>query len=188
MVYETFWAIQNYGFRSLEESICVCKYIVIRNFIKGYMEHPLNSLHTYFFIFLLSAVFFFKFNFFKKFFQELLSECQTVCIQIRTDILSVLIWVQTVCKGYQQMTNIATCKERVKYEGKTGILEPHGTGLFRANKADIIYSYFVPVCSIVKTITPRCCGRPDALLHEAECNSASGRPRYWGVIVWLYYK
>ena len=31
-----------------------------------------------------------------------LSECQTVWIQIRTDILSVLIWVQTVCKGYQQ--------------------------------------------------------------------------------------
>ena len=32
----------------------------------------------------------------------------------------------------------------------------------------IIYSYFMPVCSIVKTITPRCRERPDALLHEAE--------------------
>ena len=32
------------------------------------------------------------------------SECQTVCIQIRPDILSGLIWVQTVCKGYQQTT------------------------------------------------------------------------------------
>ena len=32
----------------------------------------------------------------------------------------------------------------------------------------IVYSYFMPVCSIDKTITPRCCGRPDALLHEAE--------------------
>ena len=31
-----------------------------------------------------------------------------------TDILSVLIWVQTVCKGYQQMTKVATSKERVK--------------------------------------------------------------------------
>ena len=28
--------------------------------------------------------------------------CQTVWIQIRPDILSGLIWVQTVCKGYQQ--------------------------------------------------------------------------------------
>ena len=32
---------------------------------------------------------------------------------------------------------------------------------------EILYSYFMPVCSIVKTFTPRCRGRPDALLHEA---------------------
>ena len=31
----------------------------------------------------------------------------------------------------------------------------------------VVYSYFMPVCSIVKTITPRCRGRPEALLHEA---------------------
>ena len=31
-----------------------------------------------------------------------------------------------------------------------------------------VYSYLMPVCSIVKTITPRCRGRPDALLHEAK--------------------
>ena len=48
---------------------------------------------------------------------------------------------------------------------------------------DNVYSYFMPVCSILKTITPKCCGRPDALLHEAECNSASGCPQYRGVIV-----
>ena len=53
----------------------------------------------------------------------------------------------------------------------------------RRNILLIVYSYFMPVCSIVKTITPRCRGRPDALLHEAECNSASGCPRYRGVIV-----
>ena len=38
------------------------------------------------------------------------SGCQTVWIQIRPDILSGLIWVQTVCKGYisrQQMWPIA---------------------------------------------------------------------------------
>ena len=34
-----------------------------------------------------------------------LSVCQTVWIQIRPNILSVLIWVQTVCKDYQQTTN-----------------------------------------------------------------------------------
>ena len=35
------------------------------------------------------------------------------------------------------------------------------------NGNQMIYSYFMPVCSIVKTITPRCRGRPDALLHSA---------------------
>ena len=42
------------------------------------------------------------------------SECQTVWIQIRPpDTLSGLIWFQTVCKGYQQATNVATSGERV---------------------------------------------------------------------------
>ena len=66
----------------------------------------------------------------------------------------------------------------------------------------------MPACSIVKTITPRCHGRSDALLHEAKglgtryfglgtvddlmhyctrpsasCTSASDRPRHLGVIV-----
>ena len=39
------------------------------------------------------------FNFLKKILSEILSECQTVWIQIRPDILSRLIWIQTVCKG-----------------------------------------------------------------------------------------
>ena len=37
---------------------------------------------------------------------------QTVWFQIRPDILSGLIWVQTVCKGYQQMTKVTTSGER----------------------------------------------------------------------------
>ena len=28
--------------------------------------------------------------------------------------MSVLVWVQTVCKGYQQMTKVTTLKERIK--------------------------------------------------------------------------
>ena len=39
-------------------------------------------------------------------------ECQTVWIQIGTDILSVPIWVQTVCKGYQQTLKVAATKEK----------------------------------------------------------------------------
>ena len=49
------------------------------------------------------VVFFFKINFFEKFFQEY-NKCQTVWIQIRPGILLGLIWVQTVCKSYQQTT------------------------------------------------------------------------------------
>ena len=37
-----------------------------------------------------------------------------VWTQIKTDILSVLIWVQIVCKGYQQMTKVAVSKESSK--------------------------------------------------------------------------
>ena len=37
-----------------------------------------------------------------------------VCIQIRTDVLTVLVWVHTVCKGYQQMTKVTARKERIK--------------------------------------------------------------------------
>ena len=34
--------------------------------------------------------------------------------KIRPDILSGLIWIQTVCKGYQQTTKVATSRERVR--------------------------------------------------------------------------
>ena len=48
---------------------------------------------------------FFKINFFEKFFQEY-DQNQTVWILIRPDVLSGRIWVQPVCKGYQQMIKI----------------------------------------------------------------------------------
>ena len=51
---------------------------------------------------------------FQEFFQELIV-CQTVWIQIRTNILSVQILVQTVCKGHQQTTKVAVSKERKSY-------------------------------------------------------------------------
>ena len=61
---------------------------------------------------LLSSADFFKINFFKKFFQEYHQiECQKVWIQIRPDVLSGLIWVQTFCKGYQQMKIKLVSKE-----------------------------------------------------------------------------
>ena len=49
----------------------------------------------------------FKIPFSKKDLSGILSECQTVRIQIRTDILLVLIWVQTVCKVNQMTPHFA---------------------------------------------------------------------------------
>ena len=39
-------------------------------------------------------------------------------IQIRTNVLLVLIWVQTICKGYQQTTKSIACKEIFKLLNK----------------------------------------------------------------------
>ena len=38
---------------------------------------------------------------------------QTVWIQIKTNILQVIIWVQTVCKSYQQMTKVAAARKEL---------------------------------------------------------------------------
>ena len=57
----------------------------------------------FFFAFLSSADFF-QNKIFPKILSGIPSECQTDWIQIRPDILSGLIRVQTVCKNYQQTT------------------------------------------------------------------------------------
>ena len=61
---------------------------------------PLGNFLCFFTV----CCFFFKIQFFEKLFLKYNQECQTNWIQIRHDILSALIWVQTVCQGYQQMT------------------------------------------------------------------------------------
>ena len=55
--------------------------------------------------FMLSADFFFR--------NQLLQKINSVWIQIRPDVLSGLIWVQTVCKSYQQ-TTLGLRRRRVK--------------------------------------------------------------------------
>ena len=42
--------------------------------------------------------------------------CQTVEILIRRDIMLGLIWVQSVCKGYQQTAKVAPSGQRDKYK------------------------------------------------------------------------
>ena len=61
--------------------------------------HPI--FYHFFYHDLLPSADFFQNKLSQKTILRALSECQTIWIQIITDILSVLIWVQTVCKGYQ---------------------------------------------------------------------------------------
>ena len=53
-------------------------------------------------LFLLSD--FFQNQLFRKILSQISFGCGTDWIQIRPDIMSGLIWVQTVCKNYQQAT------------------------------------------------------------------------------------
>ena len=52
----------------------------------------------------LSSADFFQYQLFRKNLSGIPSECQTDWIQTRPDVLSGLIWVQSVCKGYEQTT------------------------------------------------------------------------------------
>ena len=63
-----------------------------------------NSLHAVNYSCFLSSTDFFQIQLLRKIVSGMLSECQTVWIKIRPDILLGLILVQTVCKGYQQTT------------------------------------------------------------------------------------
>ena len=51
--------------------------------------------------------------FFRNNISGILSGCQMVRFHIRNDVLSVLIWIQTVCIGYQHTTKVNTSKEIV---------------------------------------------------------------------------
>ena len=48
-----------------------------------------------------------------------LSECQKVWIQMRTNILSVFIWIQTVDKGNQQTIKVTASQERFWFDSFT---------------------------------------------------------------------
>ena len=81
-----------------------------------------NSLYTgWFFMLLLPSPDFFQDSLFFK----TLSGCQKIWIKIRSDILSVLIWTQTVCKIYQQKSPLARKEFRTK--------EDHGTTIDSIN-------------------------------------------------------
>ena len=81
------------------ESLRLFWFLILNPFAYWVILHVLCCLLT----------FFSKLTSFRKSYQSFKqfgsrSECQIVWIQIRPDILSGLIWVQIVCKGYQQTT------------------------------------------------------------------------------------
>ena len=91
--------------------------------------------------FFVASLLFFKINFFEKNISGIPSVCQTFWIQIRPDILSGVIWMQTVCKGYPQTT--------------------HGDkGLISANLKSLIDRHFRFFSSSVAVLV---CGDGDAL-------------------------
>ena len=91
---------------------CYCKAVLaveviwILSVICNYLTLcMLGKICMLFYLFIVCGFFFFNF-FFQNYLSGIPSECQTIWIQI---------WVQTVCKGYQQMTKVATSGERVRY-------------------------------------------------------------------------
>ena len=52
-------------------------------------------------------------DFFQTYFFFLNSFRNTIGVSNSLDLDQVLIWVQSVCKGYQQMTQVAASKEKV---------------------------------------------------------------------------
>ena len=83
-----------------------------KNLIPEKYKHLLTLCMLDSFLCFLSSADFFKI--FQIIFSGTLSVYQTVWIQVRTDILSVLIWAQTVCKGYQQKTNSPLARKELK--------------------------------------------------------------------------
>ena len=61
-------------------------------------------------------------------------ECQTVLIQIRPDVLSGMVWVQTICKGYQQATLVGKelkgCLNSLKIRNTSIIIRNPGRDIF----------------------------------------------------------
>ena len=111
--------------RAAHPAICHCSHLLLKCRVATIISHWLNVHSTH----LGKSVFWSAFGFFNIAFiipshfivvpyltlWMLPSGCQTVWIQIRPNTMSALIWVQTIYKGYQQMTKVAASGQRVKY-------------------------------------------------------------------------
>ena len=85
---------------ALNEICCFVNKKIIKSFLK--LIACFLILHAFFVV--CWYIFFFQIKLFHKILSEIPSECHTVWIQIRPNILSGLIWVHPVWKDYQQIT------------------------------------------------------------------------------------
>ena len=99
-----------------------------------FLQNQLFACWVIFILLLLSAYIFQNLPF-PKILSGALSECQTVWIQIRTNILWVLIWVRTVCKGYYQTTKVTDSKERVE---KISNQNTHSNSMYSGNPKQVL--------------------------------------------------
>ena len=83
----------------------------------------------------------------------MLSECQIVLIQIRTDILSILIGVQTVYKGYQPTTKVAISKERILFQDHIATEEEECVPHEMANRMSLFYANSTPMLKMLSDTT-----------------------------------
>ena len=80
-------------------------------------------------------------------------ECQTVLIQIKTDILLVFIWVQTVAKGYWQTIKLSTGMKRAitgKYFSVQYIVSYRDVHVYVYHKYSETLNTFNMLCPINK--------------------------------------
>ena len=116
---------------------------------------------------------------FRKFLTGMPSDCQTVWIQIRPDILSGLIWVQTVSKGYQQATlrgthiiTLVTWSDGLDHV--EWLRKEHGITRDQALIA-ILLTVFSPVCDLSSPfISENCMSVGSALTEVCLTVSPSG--------------
>ena len=124
MLHTKYQGSRPWGFRQdffTFPSISLCKTLDLRGgaifWPQGYYLNKLGRgpLGLFFMLWCLLMTFF-KINSFQKILSGTLSLCQTAWFQIRTDILSPLFCVQTVCKGCQQSTYTLLAKYTVRHK------------------------------------------------------------------------
>ena len=75
-------------------------------------------------------------------------ECQTVWIQIRSDVLSDFIWIQSVCKGNQQTTLVDKELKLFPFTGSNSV--SISCILITDNYSVLVYMNPFPACVLYK--------------------------------------